>query len=161
MRKAKLSSGSSSRVASPSKLRPSKSILRWTLPSDRDDEMSLEQRTVERIAREFAASEQAAVIEFLNGYSGPEAGRVAWDILELSKGSLENVGRYVQAAQTDYRDVLYWAEYYENDPFLKGRDPKQMVDDILRKWETSEPEEAGGIPNRKVRDSSRCSHETR
>src|SRR5258705_8581804 len=96
--------------------------------------MSLEERAVERIAREFAAPEQAAVIEFLNGYSGPEAGRVAWDILELSKGSLERVRDYVQAAQIDYRDILYWAEYYDNDPFLKGRDPKQMVDNILRKW---------------------------
>jgi hypothetical protein len=53
--------------------------------------MSLEPRTLERIVREFSASEQALVIELLSGYSGPEAGRVAWDILELSKGNLESV----------------------------------------------------------------------
>ncbi len=42
-------------------------------------------------------------------------------------------------AQTDYRDILYWAEYYENDPLLRGRDPKQMVDEIISKWgKTSE-----------------------
>jgi hypothetical protein len=96
--------------------------------------MSLEPRTLERIAREFSASEQALVIELLLGYSGPEAGRVAWDILELSKGNLESVRHYEQAAQTDYRDVLYWAEYYDTDPMLRGRDPKQMVDDIIAKW---------------------------
>ena len=34
----------------------------------------------------------------------------------------------------DYRDVLYWAEYYTNDPLLRRRDPKQMVDEIITKW---------------------------
>jgi hypothetical protein len=96
--------------------------------------MSLEPRTLERIAREFPASDQTSVIELLNGYAGREAGRVAWDILELSKGSVESVRRYLQAAQADYRDVLYWAEYYDHDPLLRGRDPKQMVEDLLAKW---------------------------
>jgi hypothetical protein len=96
--------------------------------------MNLEQRSVERIEREFFASERAAVTELLTGYSGSESGRVIWDILELSQGSLEKVRQYVQAAQTDYRDVLYWAEYYDSDPLLRGRDPKQFVADILAKW---------------------------
>src|SRR2546426_3427015 len=96
--------------------------------------MSLEQSTLERITRDFSASDQTSVIELLSGYSGPESGRVTWDILELSKGSLESVRHYVQAAQTDYRDVLYWAEYYHDDPLLRGRDPKQMVDEIIAKW---------------------------
>src|SRR5437762_8779656 len=97
--------------------------------------MSLEQRTLERISKEFPASEQAAVAELLSGYSGPEGERIAWDVLQLSKGSLESIRHYLQAARTDYRDVLYWAEYYEIDPLLRGRDPKQMVDDIIAKWE--------------------------
>jgi len=50
---------------------------------------------------------------------------VTWDI--LSKGSLENIQRFTKAAQIDYRDILYWAEYYENDSMLRGRDPKQFV----------------------------------
>jgi hypothetical protein len=70
----------------------------------------------------------------LSGYSGPETARVVWDILELSKGSLKDVRRYLQAAHTDYRDVLYWAEYYNTDPVLQGRDPKKIVDDIIAKW---------------------------
>jgi hypothetical protein len=96
--------------------------------------MSLELRTVERIAKEFPASEQASVGELLSGYSGPEATRVVWDILELSKGSLKSVGDYLQAARTDYRDVLYWAEYYAADPMFRGRDPKKMVADLIAKW---------------------------
>lgn len=95
--------------------------------------MSLDSRTLERVAKEFSASDQDLVIESLSGYSGPEAGRVAWDILKLSKGNLESVRHYLQAAQTDYRDVLYWAEYYDTDPILQSRDPKQMVDEIIAK----------------------------
>jgi hypothetical protein len=96
--------------------------------------MSLESRSLERIAKDFSAAEQSLVIELVSGYLGPEGARVVWDILELSKGSMESVRHYLQAAQTDYRDVLYWAEYYDIDPMLQGRDPKQMVDDIIAKW---------------------------
>ena len=96
--------------------------------------MSLEQRILERIAREFSASDHPSVIELLSGYSGPEPGRVAWDVLHLSNGNLESVRHYLRAAQADYRDVLYWAEYYETDPVLRGRDPKQLVEDIIAKW---------------------------
>ena len=96
--------------------------------------MTLEQRILERIAREFPAAEQALVIELLSNYSGPENGRVTWDILALSKGSLENISRLAKAAQIDYRDILYWAEYYENDPMLRGREPKKLLEDILAKW---------------------------
>lgn len=96
--------------------------------------MKFQQRVFERIAEDFSRAEQAAVIELLNTYAGPEMGRVKWDILELSKGSLAKVKQYVQAAKTDYRDVLYWAEYHDRDPMLRGRDPKKLVDDIVAKW---------------------------
>lgn len=96
--------------------------------------MSLEPRSTERIMKEFPASEQASVVELLKSYSGPESARVAWDILELSKGSLENLRRYVHAAQVDYRDILYWAEYYDKDPLLRGRDPKQLIAEIIAKY---------------------------
>lgn len=96
--------------------------------------MTLDERTRDRVAKEFSSSEQAAVRELLTTYGGAESGRVHWDILELSKGDLGKVRQYLEAAQRDYRDILYWAEYYEHDPMLKGRDPKKMVDDILSKW---------------------------
>jgi hypothetical protein len=112
--------------------------------------MELEQRSIERIAKEFPGSEQDSVTELLSGYSGPESERVTWDILELSKGSLEKVRQYLQTAQTDYRDILYWAEYYDRDPLLRGRDPKEMVEEIIAKWrnkksevEDQKPEERG------------------
>ena len=94
----------------------------------------MEQRTLDRIRREFRGPDQNGVVELLASYSGAESDRVRWDILELSKGRLEKIGEYVKAAQTDYRDILYWAEYYENDPLLRDRDRKQMVDEIIAKW---------------------------
>jgi len=94
----------------------------------------MEQRILERVSREFQDSDQAAVVQLLESYVGPESDRVRWDILELSKDNVDKVREYIQAAQTDYRDVLYWAEYYKDDPMLRGRDPKQMVDEILAKW---------------------------
>src|SRR3989442_1092139 len=94
----------------------------------------MEQRIIERIDREFEGPDQKYVSELLASYTGPESDRVRWDILELSKCQPEKVGAYVKAAQTDYRDILYWAEYYKDDPMLRGRDPKQMVDDIIAKW---------------------------
>src|SRR5207249_10954636 len=94
----------------------------------------MEQRIIERIGREFKGPDQNRVLELLAGYSGPESDRVRWDILELSKGELEKIGEDVKRAQTDYGDILYWAEYYENDPLLRGRDPKQMVDEFIAKW---------------------------
>ena len=95
---------------------------------------SMEQRTLERIRQEFQEPDQDGVIELLTSYSGPESDRVKWDILELSEGELGKIGEYVKAAQSDYRDILYWAEYYRNDPLLRGRDPKQMVEEIIAKW---------------------------
>jgi hypothetical protein len=94
----------------------------------------MEQHILERIRRQFQGEDQNRVLELLASYSGPESDRVRWDILELSEGKLEKIGEYVKTAQTDYRDILYWAEYYKNDPLLRGRDPKQIADEIINKW---------------------------
>ena len=94
---------------------------------------SMEQRTLERIRQEFQKRDQDGVIELLASYSGPESDRVRWGILEVSKSELGKIGEYVKAAQSDYRDILYWAEYYKNDPLLRGRDPKQVVEEIIAK----------------------------
>jgi hypothetical protein len=40
-----------------------------------------------------------------------ERERVQLAILKLSAGQIDQLRHYTQAAKTDYRDVLYWAEY--------------------------------------------------
>ena len=94
----------------------------------------MEQRILERVSREFQDSDRDAAVQLLESYAGTESDRVRWDILELSEGDIGKVRNYIKAAQTDYRDVLYWAKYYKDDPMLRGRDPKQMVNEILAKW---------------------------
>jgi hypothetical protein len=93
----------------------------------------MEQRILERVRREFQDPDRDAVVQLLESYVGAESDRVRWDVLELSQGDVGKVRDYIKAAQTDYRDVLYWAEYYKDDPMLRGRDPKKMVDEILAK----------------------------
>jgi len=95
--------------------------------------MNLGKRINDRIAKEFPKPEQAAVAELLGRYSGSGEERVRWDILELSKGNIDKVREYVKAAQKDPRDIMYWAEYYYTDPLLKGKDPKKLVEDLLKK----------------------------
>lgn len=96
--------------------------------------MEIEQRALDRILREFPAGEQTGITDLLASYAGPEKDRVRWDILLLSEGDLKRVETFVQEAQQDYRNILYWAEYYETDPYLKNRDPKKMVKEIIEKW---------------------------
>ena len=95
--------------------------------------MNLEPRTLERIAKEFPPDQQSRVVELLRGYAGKEPERMVWDILHLSKGSMADVRHYLEAARADYRDVLYWAEYYGTDPLMQGRDPKQVAAEIIAK----------------------------
>ena len=96
--------------------------------------MILEKGTLERISKDFPGQVEARVIELLSSYSGLEPARVIRDILVLSKGSLDRIKQYVEAAQIDYRDVLYWAEYQSTDPLFRDRDPKPMVDDLISQW---------------------------
>ena len=96
--------------------------------------MPLGQALLDRIAREFGEADRSAVIDSLKTYAGPEAERVPRDILHLAKGSAEKVADLVKAANRDYRDVLYWAEYAADDPMMRGRDPSQVADQLIQNW---------------------------
>ena len=48
-------------------------------------------------------------------YDGPEPDRMRRCILHLAGGALDKVRPFVEAANTDYRDVIYWAEYDGDD----------------------------------------------
>lgn len=66
---------------------------------------------IRRVRSDFAESDQLAVLEALESYSGAEPDRVRRCILHLAKGTSEKVVHFVEAANKDYRDVIYWAEY--------------------------------------------------
>jgi hypothetical protein len=61
------------------------------------------------------AAEQARARELLGAYGSveAEATRVRLALLKLCDGKLEELAAMLLAAQTDYRDVLAWAEYPE------------------------------------------------
>jgi hypothetical protein len=44
-----------------------------------------------------------------------ESLRVQFAVLELAKGDLAKLRHYAGQAAADYRDVLYWAFYLDND----------------------------------------------
>jgi hypothetical protein len=65
------------------------------------------------IARVFVESERVAAEEILASYDAHEPQRVRLAVLALSDGDLVRLRDMMRAAQLDYRDVLYWAEYPE------------------------------------------------
>lgn len=95
---------------------------------------SLEQRALDRIAGEYSPAERSTVEDLLASYSGPERDRVIWDILALSGGDSQKLLHCLHTAQLDYRDILYWAEYYDKDPLVQDTDPQQMIKDLLARW---------------------------
>ena len=70
----------------------------------------LDLRVLGRIVRDFPRGKQARVAQRLEGYSGPERGRVVLAILDLSQGDAQRLAHFCQAAETDFRDVLMWQE---------------------------------------------------
>jgi hypothetical protein len=63
------------------------------------------------VAVGFSEPDRPAALAVLRRYCGPETPRVHRAVLALSEGELAKLSAMVEAANTDYRDVLYWAEY--------------------------------------------------
>lgn len=72
----------------------------------------------QKIRTDFPQSAWAAVEKALLQYDYAETDRVHFDILLLANGDINEVERLVELANQDYRDILYWAEYYDNDPWI-------------------------------------------
>ena len=54
------------------------------------------------------------ILTLLDTYQGAEQARVQIAILKLSAGDLTRLRHDIDAAQQDYRDVIYWA-FYDKD----------------------------------------------
>lgn len=67
------------------------------------------------LAARYFPAEPGAVMALLNEYGAaphePDRERVQLAILTLAAGDLDRLLHFTQVAKTDYRDVLYWAEY--------------------------------------------------
>ena len=65
----------------------------------------------EAVRTSFRACDEAAAVDALGRYAGPEPERVRLAIVELSEGDLRKLEHFVSVAGIDYRDVLWWAEH--------------------------------------------------
>lgn len=82
----------------------------------------MDANVIKKIQADFPQSEWEDVEKALREYGTAshhaERDRVHFDILLLANGDLKEVKRLVKAGTQDYRDILYWAEYYDNDPWI-------------------------------------------
>ena len=73
-------------------------------------------RLLAAITRYFPTHAPADIMQVLNLYGVEsyelEHERVKLAILKLSEGDPDKLQYYLDSAKRDYRDVLYWAEYY-------------------------------------------------
>lgn len=75
------------------------------------EEISLPADIAAKIAADFAREPLRDVLALLDEYRGAEKLRVIRCIVYLAKGSIDRLLQLVGTAQTDYRDVVNWAEY--------------------------------------------------
>src|SRR2546423_3778209 len=77
--------------------------------------MALSPRTQQAAATAFPDKcARDGVLAALGRYRGPETGRVQLAILVLANRDARRLEGLVAAANEDYRDLLYWAEYPED-----------------------------------------------
>jgi hypothetical protein len=69
----------------------------------------LSEAVTTRISRDFGGVAARTAGELLASYSDVEQERVHLAILDLSGGELDALRHYVERAQADFRDVLFWA----------------------------------------------------
>jgi hypothetical protein len=74
----------------------------------------------------FPPTQVAAAEALLESYLGNEPGRVKMAALALAKGNLAELQRLMAAAQLDYRDVLYWAEYPEESKSMTNEEAAEL-----------------------------------
>lgn len=81
---------------------------------------SLSQTVREKIESDFDSAVQTEVAEMLSRYEGNEQNRVQLNILRLADGSREEVALLVDEANMDYRNIIFWAEYSEEERKIKS-----------------------------------------
>jgi hypothetical protein len=74
----------------------------------------------DRIAADFAATDRPSAFGIIESLSGAkETWRVCRCVLFLARGQLSLLAHNAEQARLDYRDVIYWAEYDEQDRLVR------------------------------------------
>ncbi|MGY5853955.1 MAG: hypothetical protein RTU92_10345 [Candidatus Thorarchaeota archaeon] len=64
---------------------------------------------------EIEAKLETFKVDFLVIYMEDPSSRIIRCILKLAEGDEEKLERYIKTALSDWRDVIYWAEYDRED----------------------------------------------
>ena len=86
------------------------------------------------VAAGFSEADRSAALDALRRYCGPETPRVHRAVLALSEGKLARLDAMVGAANTDYRDVLYWAEYPEDSAAGTQKQKRAAARRMAARW---------------------------
>jgi|CXWL01.1.fsa_nt_gi hypothetical protein len=78
-------------------------------------EISLPADVVSKIASDFPNEPLATIFALLDDYRGVERLRVIRCVIHLAEGNTDKLLEFIGSARTDYRDVIYWAEYDDRD----------------------------------------------
>lgn len=99
--------------------------------------MPLKEDIMQRINLDFGAHADEAVqilVDVTNRVDYLKSDRVIRCITFLAKGKLADLKKYIEAATTDPRDIMLWAEYEK----LPGDSDFTRVRDFNKTFETSE-----------------------
>lgn len=77
--------------------------------------LSLSADVARKIASDFPSAPLSKILAILDDYQGPERLRVIRCVIHLADGNTVKLLDYMGSARTDYRDVIYWAEYDGSD----------------------------------------------
>src|ERR1700722_2341282 len=69
----------------------------------------------EKVKLDYPPESVLEVMQSLAKYHGPERNRVIRCIIHLSGGDPHRISHFAGVAAQDYRDVIYWAEYDDED----------------------------------------------
>lgn len=74
---------------------------------------------IAKIQHDFSKADVASAIDLVSDLSAEDSGTFTDQVLRcaifLSGGSLSDLTRVLACARTDWRDVIYWAEYDAED----------------------------------------------
>lgn len=105
-----------------------------------------------KIATDFAHEPLERVLAQVHEYQGAEKIRVIRCIIYLAKGSLEQLLQLIGTAQTDYRDVIYRAEYDREDRQVRRFDLPFEVTPSVEVYEWKSDVEARWLTTRREED---------
>ncbi len=86
------------------------------------------------VAVGFSEADCTAALAALRQYRGPETPRVHRAVLALSGGKLADLEAMIDAANQDYRDVLYWAEYPEESTPGTQEQKRKAASEMAARW---------------------------